>query len=72
MASRKKQIEKLTAVNEPTVVVGSHLTTITHPNGHIELVWDDAKLLKDVQDAIASIEHTAPKIKKTKIQKAPK
>lgn len=67
MASRKKQIAELKAKDEPTVVVGSHLTVITHPDGHTELVWDDEALARDVREAIASVEGTQevkPKRKK--------
>jgi hypothetical protein len=67
MASRKKQIAELKAKDEPTVVIGSHLTVITHPDGHTELVWDDEALARDVREAIASVEGTQevkPKRKK--------
>ncbi len=67
MASRKKQIAELKAKDEPTVVVGSHLTVITHPDGHTELVWDDEALARDVREAIASVEgqpEVKPKRKK--------
>jgi hypothetical protein len=54
--ARKKQIAELKAKDEPTVVVGSHLTVITHPDGHTELIWDDEALLRDVRDAILKAE----------------
>ncbi len=57
--SRKKQIAELKAKDEPTVVVGSHLTVITHPDGHTELIWDDEALMRDVQAAIASVENVS-------------
>jgi hypothetical protein len=57
MVSRKKQIAELKAKDEPTVVIGSHLTVITHPNGHTELIWDDEALARDVREAIASVEN---------------
>ncbi len=57
MATRKKQIAELKAKDEPTVVVGSHLTVITHPDGHTELIWDDEALMRDVRAAIASVEN---------------
>ena len=41
---------------EATVVKGSHLTVTTHPDGRTELVWDDEQLLKEVREAIASVE----------------
>ncbi len=55
--ARKKQIAELKAKDEPTVVVGSHLTVITHPDGHTELIWDDEALMRDVRAAIASVEN---------------
>ena len=58
--ARKKQIAELKAKDEPTVVVGSHLTVITHPNGKTELIWDDEALLKEVREAIASVENKVP------------
>jgi hypothetical protein len=68
MATRKKQIAELKAKDEPTVVVGSHLTVITQPDGSTELIWDDEQLLKEVQAAIASVETEQPK----KVKKAAK
>ena len=41
---------------EPTVVKGSHLTVITHPDGRTELEWDDAALERDVKEAIEAYE----------------
>ena len=63
--ARKKQIAELKAKDEPTVVVGSHLTVITHPDGKTELLWDDEALLKDVRDAIETYElnHLKPNVK---------
>lgn len=51
---KKKQVE---AVTETTVVKGSHLTVTTHPDGRTELEWDDEALLRDVREAIASVEN---------------
>ena len=67
MATRKRQIAELKAKDEPTVVIGSHLTVITHPDGRTELIWDDEALARDVREAIASIEATPiKKSRKTK------
>lgn len=56
MATRKKKVQ------DPSgVVKGSHLTVITYSDGRTELQWDDAALLKDVQDAILSAELAAMK-----------
>lgn len=60
MATRKKKAE----VSGPfgsTIVKGNHLTVITHPDGHTELQWDDEALLKEVRDAILSVELAAMK-----------
>ena len=62
--AKKKDIE----VGEPTVVKGSHLTVTTYPNGRTELEWDDDALMRDVQEAIASVSVTPEK--KTKKKKA--
>ena len=48
--SRKKN------TNEAKVVKGNHLTVTTYPDGRTELQWDDAALLRDVREAIASVE----------------
>lgn len=73
MASRKKQIAELKATDEPTVVVGSHLTVITHPDGRTELIWDDEALMRDVRAAILKAESVLPvtedKPKKTRKKK---
>ena len=57
---RKKQIAELKSKDEPTVVVGSHLTVITHPDGSTELLWDDEALLNDVRNAILKAESNIP------------
>jgi hypothetical protein len=64
MATKKtKKVE-----GEPTVVVGSHLTVTTYPNGRKELVWDDEALMRDVQEALAMVA-TTPKEKKPRKKK---
>ena len=70
MATRKKQIAELKAKDDPTVVVGSHLTVITHPDGHTELIWDDEALLNDVRAAILKAESVLPVEAKTRKKKA--
>ena len=62
MATRKPKVVK--EVTEPTAVVGSHLTVTTYPDGKTELKWDDEALLRDVREAINSVQ-SEPK-KKTK------
>jgi len=51
MATRKKK-----SVAGPSVVKGTHLTVITDENGKTTLEWDDEQLLKEVREAIASVE----------------
>lgn len=52
MATKKKKAE-VTA--EAKVVKGSHLTVTTYPDGRTELEWDDEALMRDVQEALASV-----------------
>jgi hypothetical protein len=47
---------KLTFPDEPTVVVGSHLTVTTFSDGRTELKWNDDALLKEVKEAIDTSE----------------
>jgi hypothetical protein len=53
---------------EPTVVVGSHLTVTTYPNGKKKLEWDDEALRRDVLEALASVQ-PAETPKKTRKKK---
>ena len=55
---RKAKIEKRAAelIDPSGVVRGSHLTVTTFSDGTTKLDWDDEALLKDVRDAILSIE----------------
>ena len=65
MATRKKKID--VQVNYLVVTVGSHLTVTTHEDGSTELSWDDDALMRDVREAIASVEgvqEVKPKRKK--------
>jgi hypothetical protein len=69
MATRKKKTDVIMSADlaemvEPKVVKGSHLTVTTHPDGRTELVWDDEALMRDVREALDSVE-TKPK-RKTK------
>ena len=57
MATRKKKTETT------NVVKGTHLTVTTDSNGKTTLEWDDEQLLKEVREAIASVEKK-PKKKK--------
>ena len=56
-APKKKAVE----VNQPSggwpvISQGTHLTVKTFEDGSTELIWDDEQLLKEVQEAIASVE----------------
>ena len=67
MATRKKK-----SVAGPSVVKGTHLTVTTHEDGSTTLEWDDEQLLKEVREAIDSVEK--PKkvaAKKATAKKAP-
>ena len=74
MATRKKKSDSITlempgtiggaklVFAEPKVVKGSHLTVTTHPDGKTTVEWDDEALLRDVREALASVD-TKPKRK---------
>ena len=57
--SKKKSAEaKLANVPSggwPKITQGTHLTVKAFEDGRTELIWDDAQLLKEVQEAIASV-----------------
>lgn len=79
MARKKKTGEDAADVvvgSEPTVVKGSHLTVTTYADGRTELEWDDEALMRDVQEAIASVETlvavTEEKVKKIRSKKSTK
>ena len=57
---RKAKIEKRAAelIDPSGVVRGSHLTVTTFSDGTTKLDWDDEALLRDVKDAILSVEQT--------------
>ena len=68
MATRKKKTETIDATGQDVVkiVKGTHLTVTTFPNGKTELVWDDEALLREVTEAIASVETKPAKKSKAK------
>ena len=55
---RKK---KVSDDDDYVTVKGSHLTVQTYKDGSTILTWDDEALLRDVQEAIASVENTVEK-----------
>jgi hypothetical protein len=61
MATRKKK-----EITESTVVKGNHLTVTTFPDGKTMLEWDDEALLKEVREALNSVE--VPKTKRKLIK----
>lgn len=64
MATRKKK-----SVAGPSVVKGTHLTVTTHEDGSTTLEWDDEQLLKEVREAIASVEKPKKPAVKSKSNK---
>ena len=64
MATRKKK-----TVAGPSVVKGTHLTVTTHEDGSTTLEWDDEQLLKEVREAIASVEKKVKPAVKAKANK---
>lgn len=61
MPTRKKK-----EMVEATIVKGNHLTVTTFPNGKTILEWDDKALLKEVREALNSVEIPKTKRKLTK------
>lgn len=53
-----KKTKKSEVSGEPVVTVGSHLTVTRYPDGRTELVWDDEALMRDVLEALATVEPT--------------
>lgn len=62
MASRKNK-------DSSGVVKGNHLTVTTFSDGTTKLEWDDEALLKEVREAIASVQPDAQVVKFTKRKK---
>ena len=60
MATRKKTtkvLENVPSGGWPVINQGTHLTVKTFEDGSTELVWDDDQLLKEVKEAILSVEN---------------
>ena len=69
MATRKKKIDVIMSADiaemiNPKVVKGNHLTVTTFPDGRTMLQWDDEALLKEVQEALNSVEVPKTKTKR--------
>lgn len=70
MKSSKKSKESVGRAAGPKITQGSHLTVIEHENGRTELKWDDRALLRDVQQALKSLQPAVekkPRARKTKV-----
>lgn len=52
----KKAVVKKAKVTWPKITVGTHLTVTEFEDGKTILAWDDEQLLKEVREAIASVE----------------
>jgi len=59
MATRKKK-----QIDNSGVVKGNHLTVITFSDGRTVLEWDDEALLKEVREALKSVEVPKTKTKR--------
>ena len=66
MATRKKKTENVPSNGWPIINQGTHLTVKIFEDGHTELVWDDEQLLKEVREALASVDSVEIKPKKGK------
>ena len=61
MATRKNK-----QIDNSGVVKGNHLTVTTFSDGRTVLEWDDEALLKEVQEALKSVEEPKRKLTKEK------
>lgn len=64
-----KKLKNVPSDGWPKVNQGSHLTVLTYEDGRTELKWDDEALMRDVQEAIASVETPVTPAKKTRKKK---
>jgi hypothetical protein len=69
-----KKTKNVASGGWPKITQGSHLTVTTYEDGRTELKWDDEALMRDVQNAIASLDTlvavTEEKVKKTRKKQA--
>lgn len=70
MKAKKKTKVATVEQKEPVTVRGSHLTTTTHPTGHVDLEWDFDALHRDVQAAIADYRASLKPVKRARAKKA--
>ena len=57
--ARTKKSPNVPSGGWPKINQGTHLTVKTFEDGSTELIWDDEQLLKEVQEAIASVQSVA-------------
>ena len=57
--ARTKKATNVPSGGWPKINQGTHLTVKTFEDGSTELIWDDEQLLKEVQEAIASVQTVA-------------
>lgn len=53
---KKTKLKNVDSGGWPKMQQGSHLTVKTFEDGRTELIWDDEALMRDVREAIASVE----------------
>jgi hypothetical protein len=70
MAKAKTKTKEVIDRIDPEVIVGSHLTVYKYANGETKLVWDDAALTRDVQEALDSVHKPDPKKSTKKVKQA--
>ena len=63
-----KKLKNVASEGWPKVNQGSHLTVLTYEDGRTELKWDDEALMRDVQEALASVS-TPVEVKPKKTRK---
>ncbi len=66
---KKTKLKNVDSGGWPKITQGTHLTVKTFEDGRTELIWDDAQLLKEVQEAIASVTVTEAKPKRKSKEK---
>ena len=63
---KKETMDNQPSGGWPKMNQGSHLTVKTFEDGRTELIWDDEALVRDVREAIASVEQIDSVIPKRK------
>ena len=68
----RKKAEKVESGDWPKVTQGSHLTVSTFQDGSTTLVWDWDALVRDVNEAIASVSSDLIAVTETKVKRSRK